>query len=116
MVKLGETETTGFIRNISEGGAFLSFDEIAYTGRTARLRFQIPGNEGVSNVSAKICWAGRIEPNGPEGFGVSFQIVSASDLKSIQDYINDVRAGSCYSPGELERSAESMEAVPEGSL
>jgi CheY-like chemotaxis protein len=116
VVKLGETETTGFIRNISEGGAFLSFDEIAYTGRTARLRFQIPGNDGRSNVSTKICWAGRVEPNGSEGFGVSLQIVSASDLKSIRDYINDVRAGSCYSPGELERSAESNRAIPEGSI
>jgi CheY-like chemotaxis protein len=116
VVRIGDIETTGLIRNISEGGAFLSFDEIAYTGRTARLRFQIPGNDGRSNVSAKICWAGRIEQNGPEGFGVSFQLVSASDLAAIREYINAVRSRSCSSSGELERSAESMEAVPEGNL
>lgn len=99
LVRMGEDEGTGFIRNPSEGRAFLTYNGVIDIGRTVRLQFQIPGNPGPSRVSAKVCWSGKSKADGTEGFGVSFQVVSAGDVKAIRDYVDTAAGGDCIVSG-----------------
>ncbi|MDF1535064.1 MAG: response regulator [bacterium] len=94
LVKVGDHKEAGSIRNLSEGGAFLAFDETLHMGSTVRLQFQIPGTSGMCNVSAKVCWSGRLTADGFPGYGISFQVVSAEDLEAIRDHISKIRSGS----------------------
>ena len=115
-INMGEHEGVGFIRNLSEGGAFLTFEGTIHNGRTVRLQFQIPGNPGPSMISAKVCWVGRVDPDGPEGFGISYQVVSTADLAAMRDYISEARRGRYRSSEECVATSTEVGATPEGSL
>lgn len=116
LVGIGEHQGDGFIRNLSEGGAFLTYDGTVHSGSTVRLQFQIPGRKGPSNISAKVCWAGRIDPNGPEGVGISYQVVSETDIAAIRGYISEVGSMNCRSSGKQESTATGIEVKTGRSL
>ena len=80
-----------FTRNINEGGVFIETDCPGEIDTVVHLRFRLPGTREALKVTGRVAW---IEPGAdgkPEGMGVEFENLSASDRERINDLVARLR-------------------------
>jgi uncharacterized protein (TIGR02266 family) len=80
-----------FTRNINEGGVFIETDCPGEIDSVVHLRFRLPGTRETLKVTGRVAW---IEPGAsgkPEGMGVEFENLSASDRDRINDLVARLR-------------------------
>ena len=88
----GRPANTG---DLSEGGLLLYVSEPMEIGQELTLKLFFTSERKLTTISARtqVVWKDiRIENDGPCRIGVKFAEISAEDLKSLKDFINNLLA------------------------
>jgi c-di-GMP-binding flagellar brake protein YcgR len=88
----GRPANTG---DLSEGGLLLYVSETVEIGQELILKMYFTSDRNLTAISARtqVVWKDiRLENNGPRRIGVKFVDISAEDLKSLKDFINNLLA------------------------
>jgi len=76
---------SGWVLNLSSGGAFVAANCLAEVGRSVELSFQLPGGT-LQECRAKVIWT-QPAPGTPAGFGVSFLLLSDATRAALEQYL-----------------------------
>jgi Tfp pilus assembly protein PilZ len=71
-----------YILDISIGGVFIETDQRVPVGETITLKFNLPSIPQPFTLPGKVAWSG------PQGFGVKFDMVVASQGRAIKAYVD----------------------------
>lgn len=71
-----------YILDISIGGVFIETDRKVPVGETVMLKFNLPTIPQPFTLPGKVAWSG------PQGFGVRFDMVAASQGRAIKAYVD----------------------------
>ncbi|GMR21872.1 MAG: hypothetical protein BMS9Abin37_0192 [Acidobacteriota bacterium] len=86
-LRLGTSKLSGYLTNMSVGGAFFQGDALPEKETVPEIRFELPGGIGAIVTKARVVWA-RSEPtDGERGVGLAFEGSSEADKKKIQAYL-----------------------------
>lgn len=87
---LGDITRTGFLLNISETGTFLHTKAELLTGALLRLKFSLPGSEGLLDLKAIVKWSTNEVAKKTlfGGYGLMFTSVAAGDQECIRRFID----------------------------
>lgn len=90
-VNYGETTQSGYLTNLSEGGAFLATEELVPLGRIISLHITLPWGLGSVDAEATVMWrtyeAGPRAHRLPSGLGLSFVTISEEDRGKLRRYM-----------------------------
>jgi hypothetical protein len=90
-VNYGHTTQSGYLTNLSEGGAFLAMDELVPIGHKLQLRITLPWNLGGVSAEAQVIWrtyeAGPRAHRLPSGLGLSFIELSDEGRERLRRYM-----------------------------
>ena len=81
---------TGFVRNISDGGLFISTPTPLPIGATLSVQFRIPTLSEAVTLKAVVRWLRPNSPNNPDmpaGMGVAFKDLTPNVEKAINAFI-----------------------------
>jgi Tfp pilus assembly protein PilZ len=76
-LKIGETEHTRNISNLSLGGAFVDYEERVSIGTRVNLEFRIPNREQPIHIGGEVRWVNKA------GLGVQFDGLRAGEVWSL---------------------------------
>lgn len=84
---LGSSKLSGYLTNMSAGGAFFQGDALPEKDTVPDVQFDLPGGLGSVNTKARVVWA-RVESNdGARGVGLAFEGTSAEHKKKLESYL-----------------------------
>ncbi|MBI5562535.1 MAG: response regulator [Deltaproteobacteria bacterium] len=88
---VGGKQQTGFILNISEGGAFLHTNADILVGAMPHLKFSLPGSDRVFDVKAVVKWSTSDVQHKTlfGGYGVMFTSVSEEDQTILKHFVDE---------------------------
>ncbi len=90
-LQFGEITLSGYVTNLSEGGAFLATEETVPNGTVLRLRIFLPGQIGQIETGARVMWrtcdAGPRAQHMPDGIGLEFIEPDPQLHEKLQNYI-----------------------------
>lgn len=81
---------TGFIQNIGEGGTFLHTNAQFLVGTKLRLRFSLPGTDGVFDLNGAVEWSTYNNPGSRTlfgGYGVMFTGITDDERASLGNFV-----------------------------
>lgn len=86
---LEEATFTGYMLNVSEGGAFIHTDAKVRLGDELRLSFSLPGSERVLAVAGRVKWSSgeMAEMSMLYGYGLEYSHISKEDRKALVDFM-----------------------------
>ena len=87
----GEKTSSGYVTNLSEGGAFLATEELIPVGEEIRIRIFLPGQIDQIETDARIMWRtsdeGSRAQHMPSGMGLAFIEPDPQLQEKLQHYI-----------------------------
>ncbi len=83
-----EGDASAWIYNLSQTGAFITIEAEPEIGADQVLRFNIPGAKRTILTKAKVRWYGRLEKDGPSGYGVEFTSIEEEQQRTIRAFID----------------------------
>ena len=88
-LSLERATCTGYILNISEGGAYIHTDAVIQQGDELRLIFSLPRTERVLAVTGRVKWSsGKMADMSMfYGYGLEYSHISEEDRKELVDFI-----------------------------
>ena len=87
VICLGTSTLSGYLTNMSVGGAFFQGDALPEEETVPELHFELPGGIGAGVTKARVVWARSEAIDGERGVGLAFEGISAADKKKIQTYL-----------------------------
>lgn len=84
---LGTSKLSGYLTNMSAGGAFFQGDALPEKDTVPDVRFELPGGLGAIATKACVVWARSESTDGERGVGLAFEGTSEADKKKIQAYL-----------------------------
>lgn len=81
-------ETTAWIYNLSQTGAFVTMDREPEMDSEQELEFTLPCANKTICTSGRVRWLGRLEKDGPFGFGVEFTSIDEEQKSTIRAFID----------------------------
>jgi len=86
-IYLGSSKLSGYLTNMSSGGAFFQGDALPEKETVPEIRFELPGGIGAIATKARVMWARSEATDGERGVGLAFEGTSAADKKKLQTYL-----------------------------
>ncbi len=87
-LRLGTSKLSGYLTNMSAGGAFFQGDALPEKETVPDIRFELPGGLGAIATKARVVWARSASTEGERGVGLAFEGTSAADKKKLQAYLD----------------------------
>ena len=84
---LGTSKLSGYLTNMSSGGAFFQGDALPEKETVPEIRFELPGGIGAIATKARVVWARSESTGGERGVGLAFEGTSAVDKKKLRVYL-----------------------------
>ena len=89
-ISMGSSSLSGYLTNLSVGGACFRGDALPDVDRVGTLRFELRG-QGTVLTEARVAWARPESTEGERGVGLAFDSVPESEKKKIRAYLDHLR-------------------------
>ena len=89
-ISLGSSSLSGYLTNLSVGGAFFQGDALPEVDRVGTLRFELRGQDTVS-TEARVAWTRLESTEGDRGVGLAFDNIPGSEKEKIRAYLEHLR-------------------------
>jgi len=89
-ISMGSSSLSGYLTNLSVGGAYFRGDALPEVDRVGALRFELRG-EGTVSTEARVAWARAESTAGERGVGLAFDSIPESEKKKIRAYLDHLR-------------------------
>jgi uncharacterized protein (TIGR02266 family) len=86
-IRLGTSNLSGHLTNLSAGGAFFQGDALPEKDTVPEVRFELPGGIGPVLTKARVAWARSEAVDGERGVGLAFEKTSPEDKKKLHAYL-----------------------------
>ncbi len=89
-ISMGSSSLSGYLTNLSVGGACFRGDALPEVDRVGALRFELRG-QGTVSTDARVAWARSESTEGERGVGLAFDSIPESEKKKIRAYLDRLR-------------------------
>ncbi len=89
-ISLGSSSLSGYLTNLSVGGAYFQGDALPEVDHVGALRFELH-DQGTVSTEARVAWARSESTEGERGVGLAFDSIPESEKKKIRAYLNHLR-------------------------
>ena len=86
-LRLGTSKLSGYLTNMSAGGAFFQGDALPEKETVPDVRFELAGGIGAVATKARVVWTRSESTDGERGVGLAFEGLSEADKKKIHAYL-----------------------------
>jgi len=86
-LSLGTSKLSGYLTNMSAGGAFFQGDALPEKDTVPDLSFELPGGIGAITTKARVVWARAESSEGDRGVGLAFEGTSDEDKQKLRSYL-----------------------------